>query len=198
LAQTFTDVVLGVLPIAQSIFVSDGGDEDALVPIIGSIIAQEGEQSGYYRFLQKKVASAAPLLTGGAPQFAYTAISQFIVPGSCPNINTIDLTAFPALTVETTPQAKNSTQLYSIDGTVSAANASMVYISGQNLPVSVPIKNVNTDNGKTYFFADFPYDAGFARGLTLGALVQGANAKFNSSAQVAANTLYGPALIEVD
>lgn len=198
LAQTFTDVVLGVLPVAQGLFATDGGDETALVPVIGSIIGQEGEQTGYYRFLQKKVASAAPLLTGGAPQFAYTAISQFIVPGSCPNINVIGLTAFPALTVQTVPKAENSTQLFSINGTVSASNATLVYISGQNLPVSVPISNVNTQNGTSYFFAPFPYDAGFNRGLTLGALVAGANAQFNSTANVAAATLFGPALIEVD
>jgi hypothetical protein len=198
LAETFTEVVLGVLPLAQATFAADGGDEAGLVPIIGSIIGQEGEQTGYYRFLQKKVASSAPLLTGGAPQFAYTAISQFIVPGSCPNINVIGLTAFPALTVETTPKAMNSTQLFSINGTMSATNASIAYLSGQNLPVTVPITNVNTEGGRTYFFAEFPYDAGFARGLTIGALVSGANAKFNSSAQVAAATIAGPALIEVE
>ena len=137
-------------------------------------------------------------MTGGAPQFAYTAISQFIVPGSCPNINAIGLTAFPALTVETTPSNANSTQLFSISGTISAANASVVYISGQNLPVTVPISNVNTQGGTTYFFAPFPYDAGFARGLTIGALVSGANPQFSTTAAVAAATLYGPALIEVD
>ena len=198
LAQTFTDVVLGVLPIAQSLFAADGGDEAGLIPIIGSIIAQEGEQTGYYRFLQKKVASAAPLLTGGAPQFAYTAISQFIVPGSCPNIEVIGLTAFPALTVETVPSAENSTQLFSVEGAVSASNATLVYISGQNLPFSVPISPVGTEDGTTYFFAPFPYDAGFSRGLTIGALVAGANMQFNNTAEVAAATLFGPALIEID
>ncbi|KAH8790459.1 late sexual development protein [Hyaloscypha sp. PMI_1271] len=198
LAQTFTDVVLGVLPVAQGLFAADGGDENALVPIIGSIIGQEGEQSGYYRFLQKKVASAAPLLTGGAPQFAYTAISQFIVPGSCPNIEVIGLKAFPALTLESTPRANNSVQTFSVPGAVSAANATLVYISGQNLPVSVPISNVTMAGNKTTFAASFPYQSGFDRGLTLGALVAGANKMFNSTADVAASTLFGPALIEVD
>lgn len=148
--------------------------------------------------MQKKVASSAPLLTGGAPQFAYTAISQFIVPGSCPNIDVIGLTAFPALTIETTPTAANSTQLFSINGTVSVTNASIAYLSGQNLPVTVPITNINTEGGRTYFFAEFPYESGFARGLTIGALVSGANAAFNSSAQVAAATIAGPALIKID
>ncbi|KUJ14586.1 uncharacterized protein LY89DRAFT_650489 [Mollisia scopiformis] len=198
LAETFTEVVLGVLPLAQMAFGVDGGDETGLIPVIGSIIGQEAEQNGYYRAFQKKIASAAPLLTGGAPQFAYTAISQFIVPGSCPNIDVIGLTAFPALTVETTPKAENSTQLFSVNGTVSAANASIAYLSGQNLPVTVPITNVNTEGGKTYFFAEFPYEAGFARGLTIGALVSGSSPTFNSSADVATATLYGPALIEID
>jgi hypothetical protein len=169
-----------------------------LIPIIGLILAQEGDQVGYNRFLQK-VASAAPLLTGGAPQFTYTAISQFIVAGSCPNIDVIGLTAFLVFTTETTPRAKNSTQLFSVNGTdVTANDSSIVYISGQNLPVSVPILDVNTQGETTYFFAPFPYEAAFARGLTNGALVLGAARQFNSTADVAAATKYGPALIEID
>ena len=201
LAQTFTDVVLGVLPVAQTVWAEDAGQETALVKIFGSIIAQEGEQNGFYRYLQDKVASAAPLLTGGGPQFAYTAVSQFIVPGSCPNIDVIGISAFPGLTVETTPKAENSTQLFSVNGTnVTATSASVVYISGQNLPVSVPISNVNVDKtaGKTYFFAELPYAAGFARGLTIGALVSGTNHTFANVSEVAAKTLAGPALIEIE
>ena len=162
------------------------------------MIAQEGEQNGLYRSLQKKVASAAPMLTGGAPQFAYSAISQFIIPGSCPNIDVIGLKAFPSLTVETVPEAKNSTQLFSIEGSVTAKNASVVYLSGQNVPVTVPISNINTEGGKTFFFAPFPYDSGFARGLTIGVLVSGSMPEFKSNADVAAATIYGPALIEVN
>lgn len=201
LAQTFTDVVLGVLPVAQTVFAGDGGDETALVQIFGSIIAQEGEQSGFYRSLQNKVASAAPLLTGEGPQFAVSALSQFWVPGSCPNVDVIGITPYPSLTVETIPTAENSTQLYSVAGTnVTAATASFAYLSGQNLPVSVPITNVNVDTAanKTYFFASFPYGEGFARGLTIGALVSGVNQTFANISAVAAATLAGPALIEVE
>lgn len=197
LAQTFTEVVLGVLPVAQGLFAADGGEEAGLVPVVGSIIGQEGEQVGFYRSLEGKVASSAPLLTGGAPQFAYTAISQFIVPGSCPNIEAIGLTAFPALTVESTPGPKNSTQEFSIQGTVNQGEASIAYISGQNLPVVVPITNVQTEDGVTTFCAEFPFESGFARGLTIGALVKGAG-PFSSAAEVAAATLNGPALIEVE
>ncbi|KAF4630723.1 hypothetical protein G7Y89_g7417 [Cudoniella acicularis] len=159
LPETFTSVVLGVLPLAQAQFASDGGDEAGLIPVVGSIIGQEGEQTGFYRFF---------------------------------------LTPFLALTVETIPKDMNSTQLFSVEGLVNASNSSIAYISGQNLPVTVPISNVTMGGGKTYFFAEFPFDAGFSRGLTIGALVQGSMPVFNSSAEVAAATLFGPALIEVE
>lgn len=108
------------------------------------------------------------------------------------------MTAFPALTVLSTPEAKNSTQQFSImGGDVTEGANSIAYISGQNLPVVVPISNVATDGSMTTFCAEFPYDAGFNRGLTLGALVKGSG-PFNSSAAVAAATVNGPALIEVD
>jgi len=70
LANTFTDVVLGVLPQAQTVFASDGGQELGLVNLIGSIIAQEAQQDGWYRSQQGKTPSAAPFLTTEGPSFA--------------------------------------------------------------------------------------------------------------------------------
>lgn len=55
LAATFTDIVLGTLPEAQTIFGVDGGDEVPLINIFGVVLAQEAEQVGFYRFAQKKV-----------------------------------------------------------------------------------------------------------------------------------------------
>lgn len=199
LAQTFTDIVLGVLPGAQSQFAADGGDEAGLIPIVGSIIGQEGEQNGWYRVLQHKVPSAAPFLTGGAPQFAFSALNMFIAPGSCKDIAALNLTAFPPLTVESTPKASNSSLLFSVNSTVLAQNQSLsvAYISGQNLPVVVPVTGMATEQATTFFFADFPFDEGFARGLTLGALVP-SGGTLNSSAAVANATIAGPAIIEIN
>lgn len=190
--------MLGVLPVAQLTFGTDGGDELGLIPVIGAILAQEGEQVGWFRSTQNKVASAAPLLTGTAAQFAYTAVSQFIVPGSCPNIDVIGLKAFPALTVESTPEAYNSTLKYSVPGTLNADEVEIVYISGLNIPISVPITGAYSKDGCTYFSAAFPYDAGFDRGLTVGALVSGTKHNFATATDVAAVTINGPALIEVN
>ena len=184
------------MPLALQVFAADGGDELALIPIFGSILGQEGEQDGWFRSTQNKIASASPLLTSAAPQFAYTAISQFIVPGSCPNIDVIGLTAFPALNLETVLTDKNSTQLFSVTGTIDASKVSLAYVSGQNLPNTVPITNPTLQDGKSMFYADFPFDLGFARGLTLAAPVKGTTNNFTSVLDVAAATLYAPALLE--
>ena len=198
LAQTFTDVVLGTLPEAQAAFSADGGDESPLVPLFGSVIAQEGEQNGFYRFVQKKTASAAPFLTGGSPSFAFTALQMFIVPGSCPeSLAAINLTTFSPLEVITTPEAMNMTLEFAAPGDVGPDTNSIVYISGQNLPVTVPISTVTSIAGLSHFTASFPFDSGFAHGLTIAALVKGTGQAFTSNDEVAAATLYGPGLIEV-
>lgn len=198
LAQTFTDVVLGTLPEAQAIFAADGGDESPLVPLIGSVLAQEGEQNGFYRLAQKKTPSAAPFLTGGSPSFAFTAIQMFIVPGSCPQpLSNINLTTFGPLTVVTTPAPKNMTLEFSVPGKVSPDANSVVYLSGQNVPVTVPISAVKQVAGTYHFEASFPFQSGFANGLTIAALVKGTGQTFASNDAVAADTVYGPGLIEV-
>lgn len=199
LAQTFTDIVLGTLPEAQAIFAADGGDESPLVPLFGSVLAQEGEQVGFYRFAQKKTPSAAPFLTGGSPSFAFTAIQMFIVPGSCPQpLSKVNLTTFGPLTVVTTPEAKNMTLEFAVPGAVSPVANSIVYLSGANLPVTVPISTVTSVGGMSHFNASFPFATGFANGLTIAALVKEAGQSYKSNDAVAAATVYGPGLIEIN
>lgn len=201
LAQTFTDVVLGTLPEAQTLFAVDGGAETPLINVLGSVLAQEAEQVGFYRFAQKKTPSAAPFLTGGSPSFAFTAIQMFIVPGSCPQpLSDIKLKTFQALKVVTKPAPHNLTLEYSIQGQVSSSSNSVVYITGQNVPLTVPISKVTSHKGKTSFEADFPFDspARFSNGLTIAALVDTAQKNYATTDAVAAATVYGPGLIEVN
>lgn len=200
LANTFTDVVLGVLPQAQTVFGSDGGDETGLVALLGSVIAQEAEQNGFYRTVQHKVPSAAPFLTGEGPSFAFTFLKAVIVPGSCPGADLVSksVPTFKPLTVVSKPGDRNETVKYSVEGSVAADKNEIVYLSGQNLPVVVPIYNVKSDDGKSTFEALLPFDEGFAKGLTIAALVKGTDAKFMSSSQVAEKTVYGPGIIEID
>lgn len=92
----------------------------------------------------------------------------------------------------------NSTVTYSVPGTVDPSTNSLVYLSGQNLPVTVPISAVNSVEGMSYFNASFPFQMGFAKGLTVAAVVKGTGMEFANSTEVAAATLYGPGIIEVD
>ncbi|MCJ1282830.1 hypothetical protein MMC26_002156 [Xylographa opegraphella] len=200
LAQTFTDVVLGVLPQGQTLFASDGGDEVPLVNLIGSIIAQEGQQDGWYRSLQLKTPSAAPFLTTEAPAFAFTFLQGVIVPGSCPGVDIIgaSIPTFGPLTVVSMPPDMNSTATFAVPGTVAPSTNSLVYLSGQNLPLTVPISTVTSIGGLSYFNASLPFDSGFAKGLTIAALVSGTGVSFANASMVASATLYGPGIIEID
>ena len=94
---------------------------------------------------------------------------------------------------------KNSTLTFTAEGAVSASDNSIVYISGQNLPVTVPVTtSTATTGGLQQFTASFPFDSGFANGLTIAALVKGTGQTFASGDEVAAATVYGPGLIEVN
>lgn len=194
-AQLFTDVVVGALAEVQMSLAMDGGNEIGLIPVLGSIIAQESEQIGYFRYFQDLVPSAAPLLTTTPAAFAYGALRMFLVPGSCPTYPNIP--TLPGLTVVTKPQPMTMDLQYSVEGEINAANQAVTYLSGGGRkPVSVPITNVQSNNGMTTFTANFPYDNGFANGLSFAAVTKGMG-PFASGAEVAAAAVYGPGLIEV-
>ena len=172
-----------------------GGQGADVIPLVASIIGQEGEQDGFYRFVGKKTPSAAPFLTSAAGQFGFSALNQvFIVPGSCPNPPPIPV--FKTLTPVTKPGPVNTTVTYTSDAAVTLANY-ITYISGQNAPVTVPISGIKK-SGTTYTFsASFPFGGGFSKGLTVAALTKN-KGPFTDAATVAAATVAGPGLIEVD
>ena len=86
---------------------------------------------------------------------------------------------------------------FAAPGDVGPDTNSIVYISGQNLPVTVPISTVTSIAGYSHFTASFPFDSGFAHGLTIAALVNSTGQTFPTNDAVAAATLFGPGLIEV-
>lgn len=130
----------------------------------------------------------------------FTFLQTVIVPGSCPNIDLISakVPTFGPLTVVSKAADVNSTVTYSVPGTVDPTTNSLVYLSGQNVPVTVPISTVDSIGGLSYFNASFPFQSGFAKGLTVAALVKGAGVTFANATEVATATLYGPGIIEVD
>jgi hypothetical protein len=147
LASKFTDVVVGTLTEVVSLFGEDG--DNGLIQGVAAVIGQEGEQNGYYRSLQGNIPSALPFLTSSTREFAFSALNQdFIVPGSCPNANLIDLPIFSPLNVLTSgPNAVESkTANFSVAANTAAGTTgfasgnsttslSLVYINQQNTPV---------------------------------------------------------------
>jgi hypothetical protein len=131
------------------------------------------------------------------PQF--NALKSFIVPGSCPNFGNLEknIPTLPALTVVSQGSApKDSKATFSVSGKLSASAHSVAYLSGQNLPVVVKITDAKYKKGVTTFKADLPFSSkGFAKGLTVAAVINGQKAP--TAAAVAGATVYGPGLIEV-
>jgi hypothetical protein len=211
LASTFTDVVLGTLQDVQQTFGADG--DVGLIRGVGSVIGQEGEQNGFYRQLLDKTPSALPFLTTSTREFAFSALQGFVVPGSCGNLNSINLPIFGALNVDTTPLTPtpySTTLKFSFELTNPApaswnsdfSGLSLVYINQQNLPVVEKITDVQNVNGLVTFRAIFPFDeasegALFGNGLTIAA-VTNSSGPFATADLVAKSTVFGPGLIEIN
>lgn len=206
LAQTFTDVTLGTLQDVITIFAENNNDD--FLRGIASVIGQEGEQNGFFRVLQNKRPSAQPFLTASARDFAFSAINQnFVVPGSCPDVNdhAINLTIFEPLTLVTPPtQAIDQylTYSFSIEGPTNGTHTytstdelSLFLISGQNKPIVEDLENVKNENGVVTFDAPFNVVENLLFGLTIAAVTVGDD--FTSVDEVAAATIFGPALIEL-
>ena len=199
LAATFTDLVLGTLQDALAAFGSDGDTE--LLPLIGGVIGQEGEQVGFYRNIGKKIPSALPFLTRSTAPFAYSALNQmFVVPGSCPNAAMIKIPIFEPLTVVSAPKEPvDTTVTFSIakKAGVDLSKMSVVYINQQNTPVSEPIHSIADKGDMITFCADFPGAKNLMNGLTIAGLAEGAGPFADVTAATAA-TKYGPGLIEIN
>lgn len=224
-AATFTDVVLGTLQDVQANFAAGDAGDKLLIPGVGSVIGQEGEQDGFYRILENAnlIPAALPFETRSTIQFAFSALNQnFVVPNSCPNIGEINLPVFGTLQLLTQNiipekdqtlsfQADLSTlgnlfhpQTQSLAALPSASNAqsfdwspfSLVYINQQNVPVTEMLQNVKVNGNLVTFDADFPADGDHFNALTLAAIAFGNS--FANAPAVANATLFGPALIEVN
>lgn len=205
-AQTFTDVVLGTLPDVQTHFGLNG--DNGLIRGVGSVIGQEGEQNGFYRNLLKKIPSANAFLTAGTRELAFNALLQnVIVPGSCPNINTINLgKPFGVLTLDTPAAQINTDKDTLLSFSISAEgdwshyasgpqDLSLVYINQQNVPIVQSIQYASHDNGRIHFTANFPFEENLLFGLTIAVLAKGSS--FADVVAVTNATVFGPALIEV-
>lgn len=200
LAGTFTDVVLGTLQDVNQIFAKNG--DFGLVRGVSATLGNEAEQEGFFRLVQKKRASSQPFLTTGVRDFAFTAIQGFVIPGSCPNIDTIPLKTFKPLNVlskDIQPKTQNLKFSFAKKdaGTEDWASLALVFINGQNEPVEKQLQNVSVEGDNVVFEAAFPFDEFLMHGLTLAAVTKGAG-PFVAAPDVAQAAIFGPGLIEID
>ncbi|CAJ2512500.1 Uu.00g055150.m01.CDS01 [Anthostomella pinea] len=200
LASTFTDLVLGTLQDASQSFAKNG--DDGPVRAIASVIGQEGEQNGFYRFILSRKPSQKPFLTTSTAAFAFSALQQFIV--SCPfDIADIPIPVFPALDVLTPAGPKDMNLTFSADLSASGQYSQgsdlsglfVTYLVGQQLPISEPITNATWYGGILTFDALFPFTDNVMEGLSIAALTNASN--FANADAMPANTLAAPGLIQV-
>lgn len=202
-ASQFTDVVLGTLGDVVTHFGENG--DSGLIRGVASVIGQEGEQDGYYRSLLGKIPSANAFLTASAREFAFNAINQnFVVPGSCPNANTINFPTYGVLSLETPAAqitAQDTTLSFSIpvEGVWSqypnGQGLSLVLINQQNVPINQTLAITGVSDGQVQFTANFPFAENSLFGLTIAVVAAGEG--LTDIGTVAENTVFGPAFINV-
>lgn len=210
LAETFTAIVLGALQGATLNFAKDA-PAIPLVPLISSIIGQEGEQNGAYRLYLERIPSESPFLTAVPAPFAFSALQLFVVPGSCPfPLSNIALPIFPPLSVNGGPVAllEPKDQTLSLSADLSTSEAAKAYVggdgkglyatfvTGQQLPASVAVSNVKWEGAVISFEANFPYTELVAHGFSHVSLTTACD--FKSVDAIPDATLAAPGAIQVN
>ena len=94
---------------------------------------------------------------------------------------------------------ENTTSIqYSIESSAAAAaDYHLVYTNQQNVPVVMPLQNVQSSGSAVTFSVDFPYEKYELNGLTIAAITSSAG-PFANATEVASATVFGPGLIEID
>ena len=167
---------------------------------VNETITDEPIQNGYYRTLLDLIPSEAPFLTRSTGPWAFSVLNQMvIVPGSCPNENIINLPIFGALTVDTQNiKLKNQDLQFTFTNNGTDTDSiSVVYVNQQNLPVVEKPKDVKVDGTSVTVTAFFPGAKNIMDGLTIAVITNSAG-PFQSADDVAAATLFGPGLIEIN
>ncbi|OHE94383.1 late sexual development protein [Colletotrichum orchidophilum] len=209
LAETFTSVVLGTLQDANQLLAKNG--DAGPVRAISAVIGQEGEQNGFYRSILSRPPSSQPFLTTSIAPFAFSALQSFVVKDSCPfKMNQINIPTFAPLNVMQMQggeiEAKTQMLNFEVDlrEIVTAgrflgkdkAPLFVTYLSGLNVPLSVPVANPQWDGAKIAFSAEFPFDTNSMYGLSIAALTY--EGKFTNPDDIPKATLAGPGLIQVN
>lgn len=199
--------MLGALQDANVIFSKEGQPE--VVRLVSAVIGQEGEQNGAYRTFLQRIPSESPFLTTVPAAFAWSALQNFVVPGSCPfDLAKINLPIFPGLLVNgglaavIPPQDTTLTFTADVHGYpesehyIGKTDLFVTYTTGLQIPYSVEIEDVHWDGSVITFKAYFPFEKLVAGGFTHAALTI-SNSFANADAVVDC-AIAGPGVIQVN
>lgn len=209
LAQMFTDVVLGTLQDVLAVYATIPAgrtvNDANFVRGQSSSLGQEGEQVGFFRYYQGKKPSAQPFLTTATRKQAYSALNQnFIVQGSCPTTNNINIPILPPLRMDSQAPTTlvDQTLSFSFVNTTAlpSTGLNMAFINGQNLPTitNITLTPPKNKGGRYRFSVLFPAKTKLFYGLTIGVVT--GSFQNNTSPNVSVvdtATLFGPAFIEL-
>lgn len=197
LGEAFTGLKLGALQDIVTRFAM-GSDFD-LARFATSIAGQKGQQSGWFRTLQNKVASGVPFPTMGNVDFLFSAVQRFIVPGNCSSIADISLRTLQPLNILTPPSPR--TQLIRVSWKPTKGGKQgqlwMTYINQLNMPIAERMNIISSNNETVVAEALFPYERHLLNGLTIAAVTT-SGGPFANAAEVSQATAFGPGLISVN
>ncbi|KAI9728757.1 MAG: hypothetical protein M1828_002863 [Chrysothrix sp. TS-e1954] len=194
-AQQFTSLILAALQDVEDNLGQNG--EAELIRIVAAILGQEGEQNGFYRYFLGHIPAAAGSVTGTAASFLFSALQHLaVVPGSCPNINSIKLPIYGRLTLLTPFVPADNCRLTFLHSS-GQSPSHMTYLTGGALPIVVPVLNSHIVGNQTRIHVDFPFLGGFSKGLVI-AMATRTGGPFASPGDVASETIFGPALFDVN
>ncbi|EYE95726.1 putative sexual development protein (LsdA) [Aspergillus ruber CBS 135680] len=197
LGEAFTSLKLGALQDIVTRFAM-GSDFD-LARFATSIAGQKGQQSGWFRTLQNKVASGVPFPTMGNVDFLFSAVQRFIVPGNCSSIADISLRTLQPLNILTPPSPR--TQLIRVSWKPTKGGKQgqlwMTYINQLNMPIAERMNIISSNNETVVAEALFPYERRLLNGLTIAAVTT-SGGPFANAAEVSQATAFGPGLISVN
>lgn len=209
-AQVFTTIFMGTL---QDIAVSFSRSNPSQVRTMAAMIANEAEQCGYFRHVLEKKPSAHPFPTTSLPEFLFSALNIYTVPGSCPfAMDKINITVFRPFQLDGVGMIKPEDQTLSFTtdmGRDTAAAMGMgygsnstgsglfvTYLNAQLKPISEPATNLRWNGTVLTVDAKFPYSKYLMTGLSLAALTT--RGDFSAVDAIPEFTLAAPAVMQAD
>jgi hypothetical protein len=151
-----------------SLPISESGDH-AMVPILWSLATGIAEQNGFYRIWDAEYPAERTFMTSVPPQLAYSTFSQLL--HDCPfPLDAILPVAAPMYEdwIAVNESFTYCTKLSRVPKDISKLSLSIIV--GDQLPVTVPVRNVELNGTIIFFDSDFPRRADVIEGLSVAVL----------------------------